>query len=229
MFKISVKNCHLRSGYTVRPVWGWNFKEYEELLDCLRNLQHRVCTPVVGPQCSLEISFTICLCVSASINPYAWGLVTLQASYALPPRTRRIHRLGHRQSRTCWVQGAHRNGQALMVEYPTACVERNDIEECWQLILRKDNVNFTCQPDRENVRSGQQIPNDKTSPIYTNALLEVAFDSSAQISTIPNTEVHGMVHAIPNILSLVRYEDVMGLQAMWTHPTIDFQPLTDIQ
>jgi hypothetical protein len=59
-------------------------------------------------------------------------------------------------------------------------------------------------------------------------LLEVAFDSSPQIFTIPNAEVHRIVHAIRDILSLVLHEDVMNQEAMCTHPTTEFHPMTDI-
>jgi hypothetical protein len=150
MFKISVKNCHLRSGYTVRPVWGWNLKEYEELLDCSRNLQHRVCAPVVGPQCSLEISFTICLC----LRKYKSTCVRssdFASQLRISPQTRRIHRLGYRQSRTCVVQGAHRTGRALMVEYPTACMERNDMEAV-HFAKRQRKFHVSARPRKCSVR-----------------------------------------------------------------------------
>ena len=76
------------------------------------------------------------------------------------------------------------------------------MEECWQFVFWKDRINFTRQPGREDVRSGQQLSIDYTPQIYTNTLLEVAFDPSAQISAIPRI-VHRVVHAIPDILCLV--------------------------
>jgi hypothetical protein len=57
-------------------------------------------------------------------------------------------------------------------------------------------------------------------------LLEIAFDSSAQISTIPRIEVHRVVHAILDIMCLVRCEDATGQAAMCTHSTTEFQPMT---